>query len=296
MLRGFWMGCALLVAAAFGPLPALAGGLVTDLPPDGTWVRLEGTYKQTETRPDDTEGNLEIPEWVEHVTIKSVGTENATVDGEEVPCRWLEFRIERGREKNGEIDTGVAGLEIYKVLVPENAVGGGAAAPAEVDPAFGNDAPAAEQPAGESAGTKTTPLPASYLKIVKGFRKIGEGEPKPLNETALQLYPLGVMTGYYRNTTKGDEESVEAGADSVKATSYAGELTVERSNSRTQQTSTVWRSPDVPFGIVRWTAKVTRQVKDEQAPRDDFKTVTEVETDVKFVEKGTDAMSEIMGN
>jgi len=52
------------------------------------------------------------------VTIKSVGSEMAQYRDEEVPCRWIEIKIERGRVRDGKIDTGLTGLEIYKVLIP----------------------------------------------------------------------------------------------------------------------------------------------------------------------------------
>ncbi len=80
MFRAGWL---LLLVWAFGGLEraANAQGLVLRLPPDGTWVRYEGTFGQTEIRPDTATGKLEIPPWAEHVTIKSVGSEEAEFRG-----------------------------------------------------------------------------------------------------------------------------------------------------------------------------------------------------------------------
>ena len=65
---------------------ASAQGLIWSLPEDGKWVRFEGTYQQTELRPNSNEGPLQL-EWVQHITIKSVGKEDADFKGQKVPCR-----------------------------------------------------------------------------------------------------------------------------------------------------------------------------------------------------------------
>ena len=120
MRPGIWLLGILLAGGLLSPVEAQ--GLILQLPPDGTWVRYEGTYTQTEIRPDTALGKLEIPPWVEHVTIKSVGSEMADYRGASVPCRWIEIKVERGRESEGAIAVGKTGLEIYKVLIPEASV------------------------------------------------------------------------------------------------------------------------------------------------------------------------------
>ena len=120
-------------------------GVVCQLPADGTWVRFEGTFGQVEIRPETAAGKVEIEPWKEHVTIKSVGTEMAEYHGEETACRWVEIKIERGRVRDGKIDTGLTGLEIYKILIPEVAV--------------------------ITDNVDVNGVPVSFLPIVKGIRE-----------------------------------------------------------------------------------------------------------------------------
>ena len=49
-----------MLLAVIASSAANAQGLIWKLPPDGTWVRYEGTYRQIEFRPESAEGNLEI--------------------------------------------------------------------------------------------------------------------------------------------------------------------------------------------------------------------------------------------
>ncbi|MEK6257690.1 MAG: hypothetical protein AABP62_03635 [Planctomycetota bacterium] len=263
-MKAFVAGFVCLVAqTAFAP-SALAQGVVCQLPPDGTWVRFEGTYAQTEIRPDSAEGKLDIAPWIEKVWIKSVGSEMAEYKGEMTSCRWIEIKIDRGREKEGNIDTGLTGSEIYKVLIPESVV--------------------------ISDNVDKDGVPISYLPLVKGFRKVGKADPKPLTEPALQLYPLGILVGYYREL-KVVEEGVdpEVGIEAVKkATQLQGQVSIERSSSRTVQESVLWKSADMPFGVARWSAKITREIKDAQEPRDSFKPVSEVTIEMKAKETGTE--------
>jgi len=264
MLRwGSWACCWFVLASS-----ASAQGLVLRLPADGTWVRYEGTYTQTEIRPNTATGKLEIPPWREQVTVKSVGTETAEFRGEMVPCRWIEVKVERGREAEGKIDVGKTGLEIYKVLVPESAV---------------TDAPVS--PEG---------IPNTFLPIVKGVRKLGESDPQPISEPAFRLYPLAVLFGYCRDLTteeKGVDPGIGLGA--VSADVLTGSTALERDTSRTQLDTKIWASKDVPFGVAAWTIKIVRQIKDEQEPREEFKTTTEVQVELKAQQTGADATSEL---
>ncbi len=262
LLCGWVCGLAMLTSSAQGE------GVIWQLPPDGTWVRLEGTYSQTEARPDSPAGKLEIKPWIERVRISSVGEEMAEFEGETVPCRWLEIKVERGRERDGQIDTGLTGLQIYKVLIPTTKV-----LPTTVD----DDG-----------------VPVSFLPVIKGYRRIGKSDVKPMTEKALQLYPLAILTGYYRqeNVVASDEDP-EAGIGAVKAEKIETKLTIERRSSRTIQETTVWRSAEVPFGIARYSAKLIRETKDEGQSRDDFKPASEVIVDLKAQESGDGATSEV---
>lgn len=250
---------------------ACAQGVVCQLPEDGTWVKFEGTYGQTEIRPDSA--NLEIPPWIEHVWIKSVGSEMAEYRGELSACRWIEIKIERGREREGKIDSGLTGTELYKVLIPESAV--------ILD------------------NVDSDGVPISFLPLVKGYRKIGKAEPKPLTEPALQLYPLGILVGYYRELkVVAEDVDPEVGLEGVKAaTQLQGQITTERRTSRTIMESTIWKTPTVPFGVARWSAKITREIKDAQEPRDAFKPQSEVVIEMKAQATGNggpNAASELM--
>lgn len=273
-MKAFVAGFVCLVAqlCVIGQV-ASAQGVVCQLPEDGTWVRFEGTYAQSEIRPDAPDGKLDITPWIEHVWIKSVGAESAEYRGETTPCRWIEIKIERGREIDGKIDTGLTGTTIYKVLIPDSAV--------------------------ITDNVDSDGVPVSYLPLVKGYRKVGKADPKEITEPALQLYPLGILVGYYRELRQV-EESVdpEVGLADVKTTSqWQGQITTERPSSRTIMESTIWKSPDVPFGVARWSAKITREVKDPQEPRDDFKPSSEVTIEMKAREAGKggpNATSELM--
>ena len=243
-------------------------GLVSQLPADGTWVRFEGTYSQVEIRPETAAGKVDIDPWIEHVTIKSVGEESAEYRGETVPCRWIEIKIERGRERDGKVDTGLTGLEIYKVLIPEAAV--------------------------IADNVDADGVPISFLPLVKGFRKVGKADPKPLTEPALQLYPLGILVGYYRELkVVGEGVDADVGLGAIKATQLQGVIKIERPNSRTVQESTIWKSKDVAFGVARWSAKMVRERKDDQSPRTDFKPASEVTIEMQAKETGQDAKSEL---
>jgi hypothetical protein len=241
---------------------ACAQGVVCQLPEDGTWVRFEGTYAQSEIRPDGAAGNLEITPWIEHVWIKSVGAESAEYRGETTACRWIEIKIDRGRETDGKIDTGLTGSTIYKVLIPDSAV--------------------------ITDNVDSEGVPISFLPLVKGYRKVGKADPKEITEPALQLYPLGILVGYFRELREV-EASVdpEVGLADVKtASQWQGQVTTERPQSRTIMESTIWKSPEVPFGVARWSAKITREIKDPQEPRDAFKPTTEVTIEMKARETG----------
>ena len=68
--------------------------LIWSLPEDeGAWIRFEGSYKQTRSRPNSNAGD-EVLEWRSEMTISSLGRENAALSegSDETPCRWVEFK------------------------------------------------------------------------------------------------------------------------------------------------------------------------------------------------------------
>ena len=261
-MKAFAAGLCLIVTVCLLTSPVQAQGVVCQLPEDGTWVKFEGTYAQSELRPNEQNSKVDITPWIEHVWIKSVGEEMAEYKEKMTACRWIEIKIERGREKDGKIDTGLTGTELYKVLVPESAV---------IDD-----------------NVDAEGVPVSFLPLVKGFRKLGNGNAKPLTEPALQLYPLGILVGYFRELRKVEEGvDPEIGLENVKADSqWQGQVTTERPSSRTVMESTIWKSKEVPFGVARWSAKITREIKDDQSPREDFKPSSEVVIEMKARETG----------
>src|SRR5260370_29473711 len=85
---------ALTVASVALPAaPASAQILIWNMPKEqGAWVRFEGTYRQTRSRPNATAGDEQL-EWRSELTISDVGREKADFEGgKNVPCRWVEFQ------------------------------------------------------------------------------------------------------------------------------------------------------------------------------------------------------------
>ncbi|GIX04650.1 MAG: hypothetical protein KatS3mg114_0519 [Planctomycetaceae bacterium] len=245
------------------------GGFVLNLPADGTWVRYEGTYLQEETRPENPAGKIDIPPWREQVTIKSVGSEMAEYQGQQVSCRWIEIKVERGREAEGRIDTGLSGLELYKVLIPEGVIH--------------------QQPLLEDN------IPNDALPIIRGYRQVGTLEPQPLNESMFKVYPLVLMFAYTRNL-KLLEQGVNPGTTAGQLGSvdvYAGQTQIERPTSRTDIDLQIQTHAEFPFGVVGWKTTIVRYVKDQQAPRRDFKRFARIEVDMKARQVGSNAISEL---
>ncbi len=254
---------------------AQAQGLIRNLPDDGTWVRYEGTYRETVFRPESTEGDLQL-EWLRHIEIKSVGREEATHDldndGNEVTemCRWLEFKIQTGNGSEGVIDTGPGALRIYKVLVPESAVRTNL-----VDPEG---------------------IFLAYLPVVKGYRKLGDEPQQLLKSRVLQIYPGISLLRHFRNLdSDGTEQNIDVPTHgSVTAATFAGDLTSETAERRTTNAGEIVASDEMPFGIVRWTAKATREQKNPTEPRTAFREYMELTEELTALEVGTDAETELI--
>lgn len=249
---------------------ASAQGLIWNLPEDGSLVHYEGTYRQVEAQPGSSEGNLEM-EWIRHLTIKSVGREDAEYRGTTVPCRWIEMKLQTGRVKDGLIATGTVGERIYKVLVPESAIIGQTR---------------------DSQG-----LPVSYLPIVRGYRKTNDKDPTPKEITSkvLQIYPIISLVRHYRDMTRSDiPELVQVGQEDVQATKLTGSFEQESLNDRVLHESTLYLSDSVPFGLAKWTVKVTQEAKGEVEPRTEFKFVSEITVDMTARRIEGNARSELV--
>ena len=212
--------CAALVAGGLGFGGRRAQGLILNLPKDGAWVRFEGTVKQVEFRPEAPEGDISM-EWIEHLTLKSVGQEEAVYNGKKVPCRWVEIKVLTGKPSESGVETGPVGERIYKILVPEVRVVG-AVADAEK-------------------------IPFSFLDIVKGYRKIaGNVTPIPLaggGEGAFQAYPLvGPLMHFDTIEPAGGDEQVQVPGGAIKAKKFKARRVIESPTVRTTCEAEFWRS------------------------------------------------------
>ncbi|MCA9116355.1 MAG: hypothetical protein KDA79_14815 [Planctomycetaceae bacterium] len=231
--------------------PARAQGLIRSIPAEqGTWVRFEGTVRQTEIRPDATLGNL-VMNWTRHLTLVALGEETAEFEGKEVPCRWIEIRSSTGKPVDEGVETGPAGLRIIQVLVPVEKIIGKAV---------------------DEAG-----IPVSYLPIVKGYQQVGMGEPQPIAGHAVYLSPSLTAVVPFRAPEAGSEESVDTPAGQFTATPELATEILESRETRITQRGTLWASSEVPFGLVKWEMTTSMQSKLASEPRDSFQDRTEVE-------------------
>ena len=241
------LASAVLLAAA---APAMSQGLVWNLPPDGTEVVYGGTLKQTDIRPDGEETEMT---WDRQLVIRSVGTQDVTRNGETVPGRWIEFELSTGRATEQGIDPGPVGRRIYRVLVAEPSV---------------TDTPADQRG-----------IPNAFLPVVEGYVQVADGAPQKLDAAAFQTYPsLALLMNYKPNELKSEgEEAIETPAGRFEATKYAAGATVESRSGRVQNAATLFVSPEMPFGLVRWNAISSRSSKDPNQPRDAYTVLSRIE-------------------
>jgi len=252
---------------------ATAQGLILNLPQkEGAWVRFEGTVKQVEFRPDAAEGDITM-DWIQQLTIKSVGAETATFRGKQVPCRWIEIKIVTGKPSESGVEAGPVGERIYKVLVPE------------------------ERVVGELADGEK--IPFSFLDIVKGVRKTG-GQVTPIPPGSLQVFPLIAPVMHYEAVEVGgkSDEEVPLQGGPVKTRKFKAKRSIESSTERSVNEAEIWRSDGntVPFGLVRWTVKTLLERKDSTSPRQNYKALTQTTVEMTAHEWGTGAKSEVPTN
>lgn len=257
-----------LFGLSLGAAPqADAQGLIWKLPADGTWIRYEGTYQQVETRSNTGGTDLTI-QWIQHLTIKSVGSQEAAFEGKTVPCRWLEFKVQTGKKSEAGINPGPVGASIYKVLVPESRV------------------------IGKLEDDET--IPVSFLPIVKGYRKEGEKPVEEMTGSVFQIYPKVARFLHFKTLEKdGELEPLDLATGSVNAQKWKGKYEAENSQGHTVQEAELWRSDDVPFGLAQWSVKQSMERKANNEPRSAFKQVAQTLVEMKALEIGADAKSEI---
>lgn len=251
---------------------ASAQGLVWSLPEDGVWIRYEGTYSQLVRRPESVEGDLNL-QWRRNLTIKSVGTEEAEFEGNSQPCRWIEFKVETGKTTEGVLDAGPGGIRMFKLLVPESAVQG-----------------TVFQPFGEGRERYV-----SYIPVVKGYRRIGDEPAQPIEAGVFQLYPvISLMRHYRKLDTTEQEETFSVPAGEYTGWSYKAQSTMETTGYRSTNSCEVARSKEIPFGVVKWTAKTLNETKQTTDPRSAFQESVTLTEDMQAVSTGTDAETEFL--
>ena len=271
MIRRFvWTFAAILSASLVlaAPRTSAAQGLIWSLPEeDGTWIRYEGDYRNVEARPNaDQDLTLNSQRWL---TISSVGRETREYHGKEVPCRWVEMKVETGKSSAEGVETGRFGTIIYKVLIPEQAVIGKI--------------------------TDADELPVTFLPILEGYRKLGDRPAQPVKEKVLAVYPMISLIAHYRDfeAVAKEAEPVDVKLGTVMARRYKGVKISETNTSRTKNVAELAISDEVPFGVARWTVTIERDEKDELEDVESFHRTTTIEVDMQAVETGSGARSAI---
>ena len=183
--------------------------------------------------------------------------------------------IETGKAGEQGLDTGPAGARLYKVLIPESRVFGTLVQNRSVD---------------------ADGIPVSFLPIIRGYRKLGNRKEEVIKTKVLQIYPAISLLKHYKvlrpETGEPEDPALEA-LGAVNAIKWIGAETLQSRVSQSEHSSEIWLSREVPFGLARWSVKVTRSRKRETDPRDDFSKRTETTVEMKAVAVGTDAKSEL---
>lgn len=262
----------LVVAAWFAACGSAAQAqiLIWSIPKDeGAWIRFEGSYKQTQARPESNAGD-EVFEWRNELTISSVGSVQATFDGAEVPCRWVEFKTVT---KANDLDKlpGPGGTYIYKVLIPETKVIGKA--------------------------TDDDGIPVTLIPIVKGYRKVGARDVEAVSERALVIYPTIAPLTYYPDLKADDSAAGElqlpVSTDPVAVKLFKGNRVLQNNISRSTNVGEQWVTDALPFGLAKFQVNLTREEKGLTQSVDEFRRKSLVEVEMSAVAQGTEAKSEL---
>jgi hypothetical protein len=141
-------------------------------------------------------------------------------------------------------------------------------------------------------------IPATFIPIVKGFRKVGTQEAQPVSEKVLAVYPMLSLFAYYRDFAQDGDAAEDVNLPqlgSVSAKAFKGSQILEGPVSRSDNKGEIWLTSDVPFGWAKYHVNLVREEKESSAPRNEFKKTAELDVTMEAVEKGTDAQSEIDG-
>ena len=171
------------------------------------------------------------------------------------------------------------GVRIYKVLVPESRI-----SDTRID--------------SQGRVVDSKQIPAYYIPIVKGYRKIGDQAVQPITSRVLQIYPSISLLKHYRtlelaNSSEDVDLVLNQQQNVVSAKKYTGVHRREGPTTRSQNEGQLWRTDELPFGLAKWTVKVVREEKDNVAPRSAFQLVTEVNVEMAATQSGTGAQSDL---
>ena len=242
--------CLVTLAVGTSSSRLYAQGLIFSLPQDGTGVEYEGEISYKTVRTDLAEGQETITK-ARELSIKSVGQEQAEWNGQVQPCRWIEIKVNTGNAGEAGIDPGPVGSRIYKVLVPESKV-----LAASADP----DA-----------------IPNIMLPIVKGYRRSGEAQVRPIKAEAIAFYPTICHLMHYPDpevVAASETPQTKAANMSFNAKHLKGKVVIERPESRSTNEAHFWVTEEVPFGLARWEVTSTREQKESTTTRDNFSEVS----------------------
>ncbi|MFN0054561.1 MAG: hypothetical protein ACKV0T_20490 [Planctomycetales bacterium] len=267
------LGYTLAAALLWGAVPAQAQILIWNLPQeDGAWVKFEGAYTQTQARPESNAGD-EVLKWRSELTITSVGQTQATFQGAEVPCRWVEFKSVT-RVEALEKPPGPGGTYLYKVLIPESKVIG--------------------KPVDD------TGIPVTFLPIVKGYRKVSQRDVEPVSDRVLAVYPTIALLTYYpdlqADESQGGELPLKVSNDPVPVRVFKGSRLLQDKMSRSKNSGVLWLTDTLPFGLARYQVSVTREERGLTSQANEFRRTSLIEVDMSAVASGNDGRSELPDN
>ena len=146
-------------------------------------------------------------------------------------------------------------------------------------------------------------IAVEYLPIIKGYRKISDVDatPKVITTPTLQIFPMVSLIRHYKDMVKSDTpESIAIGTGNgpkdVPSTKLTGTMTQESKTRRIMHETTLYRSDDddVPFGLSKWTIKITHDEKGSVDPRTEFENATEITVEMTARDSGVDATSDLV--
>ncbi len=244
-----------------------AQGLLWNLPESGTWVRYSGQYRQVTLRPQSEQGDLSL-QWQRTLEIRCLQREQAEYRGKEQPCVWIEFEMVTGQQVDGQLEAGPGSKRQYKVLIPESVVTGKKSLDADVSLAF--------------------------IPIVKGYRQIGSGKVEPMKSQVLQVFPILSQVLIAEEAKIAAQEEVVVPAGTFQADRIESSSAIEDRSSRTSNRTQLWVDDKAPFGPVKWSVRIDREVKNVIDKRDQFKKHAEMTIQMEAVQTGNDATSKVV--